>query len=1164
MIHSQLGAYRVHSDLGSGGMGNVYLAENTDLPADAPEERRLVAVKVVHPHLLETPGTLRRFMQEAEIGKRVRHENVVRTFDAGAAVVDGREHHFLVMEYVRGRSLRELVLELGVVPEALLREIAKQIAAGLAAIHAAGVIHRDIKPENVLITDADEIRIMDLGVAKLQEATLAITRAGQFAGSLCYAAPEQFGSEDVGPSADIYSLGVLLYELATGEPPFVGEDVGAMIQAHLTQTPVMANERNEAVSPWLAEVLAKLLAKQPARRFESAETIRAVFEQGDRSSWWADCATAVEERAARLPRLQVNRETRLHGRDDALRALQNARDRAFDGEGNTIFIEGEAGIGKTRLIDELLRETGARDCHLLYGSYPPSGGMGGLTDAILGKFGEVRLADALAPYLTVTPSLVPTFAAQLKHERVQPDVDPLAGDALQAVVVHLMRALAAEKPTIWVLDDLHFAPRESHDFFLAMARAVEDHRILLLATARPGVGLEDFGRLGNFARLPLDRLGARQIFDLLEDAFGGEALAEELGGKIAKKSDGVPFFIFEMIRGLKDGQFITQRPDGTYAQTQVIEEIEVPSAVKDLIEGRMRGLTENQRAILDAGAVCGLTFEPALVAQVVEEKRVRVLRELAEIERRHGLVRGEEDHVRFDQNQIQEVLYGDLMPDLRREYHTLLAESYAERHGEGPTGDDAVFLVQHYLRGNRPKRASAHLESAFEHLEQGYRNDALLDLGGRALKIDGLLDGADRVRVLLRLAGRFELLGRREEQRAAVEEAVALADAAGDEALRARAWSAQAGLLIAVSANDDAKAAIERALDLAHAAGDEQVELRARGQLGNICLRLGRHAEAQQHLEQALALSREAGDRQGEANITCHLGNVFYGLGRYAEAERYYERYGTLCRAVGDRRGESIAAGNLGAILGNAGRWAQAQEHFERNRTLSREIGYRQGEALATECLGGLSRRLGRFSDSREHHERARGLCREVGDRILESYVLASLGALAESEGNPDDAERYYEEALDLRREIGAQAGVAEIIADLSRLTAAKGHVDDAVARAEEALALAVEGRNPAPILSATIERAGLPGGDVEAAVAALVEHEEGLEHPVKMNARFRLWELTRDKAHLEEAHRLLRFMRDHAPEQDRDAMIENVPLHRAITEAWAEHGSDGRRWPSF
>ena len=655
----------------------------------------------------------------------------------------------------------------------------------------------------------------------------------------------------------------------------------------------------------------------------------------------------------------------------------------------------------------------------------------------------------------------------------------------------------------------------------------------------------------------LDRLGARNIFDLLEDAFGAEALAEKLGAKIARKSDGVPFFIFEMIRGLKDGRLIAKQPDGTYAQTQVIDDIEVPSAVKDLIEGRMRDLSPDQRAILDAGAVCGVRFDPALIANVVEEKRVRVLRNLAEIERRHGLVRGEEDHVRFDQNQVQEVLYGDLMPDLRREYHTLLAEAHAARCGANPAGDDAVFLVHHDLRGNRPQHALPRLEAALDHLNQGYRNDALLDLAERALRADGLLDGVDRARVLLRLSDHLEHLGRREEQRTALDEAVALADACGDEALRARAWRARAALWIALSESDAAKDAIDRALVLARAAGDEHVELSAIGALGNLSLHLGRHAEAQAHLDEALALSRRIESRQSEANITCHIGNVVYALGRYAEAEEYYQRYRDLSHALEDRRGESIAAGNLGAILGNAGRCAAAQEQFERNRALSREIGYRPGEALATECLGGIQRSLGHREESRGLHERARALCREVGDRNLEGYALGSLGFLAETGADLDTAERYYEEALALRREIGAVAGIADMLTSLGRVAAAREDTDTAVSRVDEALALAHECRNPGTILTATIARAGLPGGDVDGAVAVLADHEAGLEHGVKMKARYRLWELTGDRAHLDEAHRLLAFMRDHAPDEDRDSMIENVPLHSDIMSAWAQHARD-------
>ena len=124
----------------------------------------------------------------------------------------------------------------------------------------------------------------------------------------------------------------------------------------------------------------------------------------------------------------------------------------------------------------------------------------------------------------------------------------------------------------------------------------------------------------------------------------------------------------------------------------------------------------------------------------------------------------------------------------------------------------------------------------------------------------------------------------------------------------------------------------------------------------------------------------------------------------------------------------------------------------------------------------------------------------------------------------------------------------------LGRLEAARGEAESAVARLDEALVLARETKRPGTILAATVERARLPGGDADAALAALAEHEERVGHADKMDARLRLWELTQDQAHLNEAHRLLVFMRDHAPEEDRDAMIKNVPLHRDILLAWQQH----------
>ena len=182
MEGKRIGPYRLLAPLGRGGMGTVYRAEVQKTVAGL-SAGTVVALKVIHPHLLETEGFFKRFLREAEIGRQVEHENVVRTFDCDALLVDGQQQNFLVMEYVEGQTLRDLLDELERVPEELCRHIGREIAQGLAAIHAAGVVHRDLKPENVLITPDHVVKVMDLGVARLDDEAIRLSQAGAFVGS---------------------------------------------------------------------------------------------------------------------------------------------------------------------------------------------------------------------------------------------------------------------------------------------------------------------------------------------------------------------------------------------------------------------------------------------------------------------------------------------------------------------------------------------------------------------------------------------------------------------------------------------------------------------------------------------------------------------------------------------------------------------------------------------------------------------------------------------------------------------------------------------------------------------------------------------------------------------------------------------------------------------
>jgi serine/threonine protein kinase/tetratricopeptide (TPR) repeat protein len=1261
MEGTRIGAYRVESELGAGGMGTVWLAEAVMDEAIVPRGTR-VAVKVVHPHLLGQPGFFKRFMREAEVGRQVDHENVVRTFDVDALEVDGATAHFLVMEYVEGRTLRAMLHDLGTVPEALLREIARQVAAGLSAIHDAGVVHRDLKPENILVTDDHQVRIMDLGVARLVEESVALTRRGEFAGSLLYAAPEQFQNEEVGPLSDLYSLGVLLYELATGDNPFRRDSAAQVISAHLEDVPRTATEVGAELSDFFGEVLTTLLAKQPEGRFESAASLQEVLKQGERSAWWAEREKELLKTSGHHPRVPVRRETELYGRETELHLLHDAWARACQCQGNTILLEGEAGIGKTRLVDTFLKELEGEEVHVLYGSYPPSGGMGGLSDAITDHFGLQGLEEALRPYLTVTPSLVPAFAALVRHENPPTGSEPIQGDALHAVMVHLMRGLAQEKPLVWVIDDLHFSDPDSRKIVLSLARAVEGNRVMLLTTSRPGLPEDEvanFSRLESFRRADLGRLSPREVIQLLRDAFKSEMLAEKLGGRIAYKSDGVPFFVFEMIRGLREGQMIKEMPDGTWVETQVIEEIDVPSAVKDLIEARLRDLSDDDRNLLDVAAVYGFEFDPDLIARVLERKRISVLQGLAGMERRSGVVRASGRTFRFDHHQIQEVVHGTLAVSLREEYHSLLADAFEDRLEGKPTGEDRVFLASHRLNGTSPETARTHLESALAHLAETHQHGRAIELADRALPATSVT--VDRASLLLVKAEHLNAFANRNKERETVEAALDLARECESIDLELRAMLGLGRHLQAIGGHLEASEWFSRAAAGARDAARSEPERSALLGLALTDIARGRPKEAIDHAGRVVELSTEAGDDRSRAESLVRWGQALSKLGREEEGGRRAREGLSLAREIGDLRTQAIA---LGSAIGT-GTTQEGCDRCEEAVAIARQIGDRQLEARALGNLGVYKRDLGRLEEARDHHKKRIALAGEIADPGCGSNAAANLGILAHLAGDTEQSLGWFRQqllwaersetsvdrclaraniaitlmengrlsdaldeagvALDLARDVddvvcvshaaSVLAGVRALLGDLEgawkalheappestwgRLFLWKGtlsswrsepdraleyfragdeNASHWVYRCRARLALAglfVERQEyeeaartldvalpapPAPVLpeASAIHialRARLPGIDLAALESQLRDLADRPYAMALMEAHHHFWRATGSDEYLAKAHGTLCEFVDHAPEEYRETMITNVPLHRDIMAAWNARG---------
>jgi TolB-like protein/tetratricopeptide (TPR) repeat protein/tRNA A-37 threonylcarbamoyl transferase component Bud32 len=272
-----LGSYQILNKIGSGGMGEVYKAEDKKLG-------RLVAIKVLPPGLVADPERLRRFSLEARAVSALNHPNILTVHDLGE--VDGSP--FLVMELLEGKTLREKLDE-GGLPTKMMLEIGIQIARGLAAAHEKGIIHRDLKPENLFITRDDRVKILDFGLAKLKYAqdrslvsgdgpTMALkssdkqTEAGMVMGTVAYMSPEQAQGLPLDSRSDLFSLGVVLWEMVTGARPFQRESMVATMQAIIHEEPPDLDSLLR-VSPVLERVLRSCLSKSPEGRFHSAHDL---------------------------------------------------------------------------------------------------------------------------------------------------------------------------------------------------------------------------------------------------------------------------------------------------------------------------------------------------------------------------------------------------------------------------------------------------------------------------------------------------------------------------------------------------------------------------------------------------------------------------------------------------------------------------------------------------------------------------------------------------------------------------------------------------------------------------------------------------------------------------------------------------------------------------
>ena len=535
VIGQTVSRYRIEEKLGEGGMGVVYRAQDIRL-------ERAIALKFLPPHLVADERAKERFLQEARAASALDHPNICVIHEIDET--EGGEL-FIAMTYYTGETLAQK-LQRGVlsVPEAV--DVVRQVARGLAKAHERGIIHRDIKPANLMITGEGLVKILDFGVAKLSAAT-RLTRTGSAVGTVAYMSPEQAERDEATPQSDVWSVGVVLYEMLTGRLPFQGKTPIAMLYQILHEEPDPVVEIREEAPPGLERIVARALAKDLDARYKGMPQFLADLESlaaAPVPPMAPGSAPPERERISErqapspLPFLTPEsgpfKETLLPpfvGREGELTALKGWLREAQGGRGRVAFVTGDAGTGKTALVREFCLQAAAEYSSLIVASGTcnahtgPGDSHRPFREILAQLTGDVEaqwaagsvsaehatrlwsfLPSSVSALVESGADLVGTFLQaegalaraeahgslaghQLSRFRALAQRESLAGMLQQRDLfeqyVRVLRRLAAERPLLLVVDDLQWSDIGSVGLLFELARNLSGVPIFLLGMYRP-------------------------------------------------------------------------------------------------------------------------------------------------------------------------------------------------------------------------------------------------------------------------------------------------------------------------------------------------------------------------------------------------------------------------------------------------------------------------------------------------------------------------------------------------------------------------------------------------------------------------------------------------------------------------------------------------------
>ena len=922
------------------------LAEDTRLD-------RKVALKLLPAQLTQNTDHVHRFIQEARAASALNHPNIITVHDIG----ESEAGSFLVMELVAGRTLRTVIDEDNSLET--LVALGSQIAKALSAAHAVGITHRDIKPENIMVRDDGYVKVLDFGLARLvpsslgeEAATLAQqTQPGSLIGTIKYMSPEQARGEAVSQSSDIFSLGLIFYELATRQHPHTATSLVGLLNAIIDDTPVAPSQFNPQLPLEVERLILQMLHKE-ARLRPTATEVAAFLEAARRSTDSSMQGEALHQ----APRPALTTSPRRHtvGREAERRELHAAFNAAGVGRGLLLCVAGEPGIGKTTLVEDFLGELAADRQSTI--------ARGRCSERLAGSEAYLPVLEALENLLQsdkriarLMKQLAPTWYAQLvplsgdSEESAQsPRVKASSQERMKREVASFLQEVARLRPLVLSFDDLHWADVSTIDLLSFLAGKFDVISVLIVVTYRPSDLLlvkhpflqikADLQARGVCRELLLEFLNEAEIAEYLALEFPGHRLPNEFPKLIHAKTEGNPLFMADLVRYLRDRSVIAQS-SGSWTLEQALPDIEreLPESVRGMIERKIAQLNEDDRKLLIAASVQGYEFDSAVLARVLEMDAADVEESLEALERVHAFVRLLEERefpdrtltlrYRFIHVLYQNTLYAQLRPTRRMQMSGAVARALEGYWGEQSAGVANELAVLHEAARDFGEAAN-YFQIAAQNASQLFASREAVQLARRGLAmVETLPEGRERN-----------------------ERELSLRIVLGNTLIATIGYSAP-----------EVEQAYSRARELCQQLGETPHLLPV---LCGLCVNLyvrGKYRKGLELAEEFLALTERW---QDPAIVVAHrmVGNALLFMGELTKARYHYEQIVSIYDPAKHRVLTRLYAAEpgmnghmlLGVTLWLLGYPEASLRHCREALRLAREVSHANSQGYALYCVGML------------------------------------------------------------------------------------------------------------------------------------------------------------------------------------------------------------------